>query len=93
MRERKGFRKSVVPCLGHFSKREGKHKLFQNSLRDRKKLGDVLLPLWLLLEISIVLVRISCSLWDISFFSLFVYWCAPICPYVCQLMSVFVLFE
>ena len=32
---------------------------FQSSPRDRKKLGDVLLPLWLLQEISLVLVTSS----------------------------------
>jgi hypothetical protein len=40
--------------------KENRYKIFQSSPRDRKKL--VLLPLWLLLEIYLVLVRISGSL-------------------------------
>ena len=53
-RERIGFIKAVVPCPEHISKREGKG--FQSSPRDRRKSADILLPLWLLLEISLVLV-------------------------------------
>jgi hypothetical protein len=33
-------------------KRENENKLFQSSPRDRRKLGDVLLPLWLLWRYS-----------------------------------------
>jgi hypothetical protein len=48
---------------------ENEHKLFQSSPRDRRS-GDVLPPLWLLLEECLVLVlgplgKISGSLWDI----------------------------
>ena len=57
-REKISFRKAVVPCLGSLKKekkrrREKKeNKLFQSSPRDRRKTGDVLLPLWLLWRYS-----------------------------------------
>ena len=65
-RERIGFHSP-----GPVSKKNG-HKLFQSSPRDSWKLGDVLLPLWLLVELSLVLVK-SRSLWDTKISSLSVY--------------------
>jgi hypothetical protein len=54
------------------------------------KLGDVLLPLWLLLELSLVLVK-SRSIWDRKFSSLSVYCLSLVHQFVhvCQFMSVF----
>jgi hypothetical protein len=46
--ERIGFRKAVIRYLGPFSKeKENGNKIFQRSPRDRRKLGDAMLPLWL----------------------------------------------
>jgi hypothetical protein len=48
--------------------KENEYKLFQSSTRDRKRSGDVLIPLWLILEDCLVLGplgRISGSLQDI----------------------------
>jgi hypothetical protein len=50
--EKISFRKAVIPCLGSFSKKKkrekNENKLFQSSPGNRRKMGDVLLPLWLL---------------------------------------------
>ena len=52
-----GLRKAIVPVQDRLAKeKKNGYKLFQSSPRDRRKLGDILFPLWLLLEISLVLV-------------------------------------
>jgi hypothetical protein len=46
-----GFEKSSPPRLSGDAlgkqKEDEQHKLFQSSLRDRRRSGDALLPLWL----------------------------------------------
>ena len=44
-----------------YQKKENGYKLFQVSPGDERKAGDVLHPLWILLEISLVFVSISGS--------------------------------
>ena len=52
-REKISFRKAVSPVWDLLAiKRENENKLFQSSPRDRRKTGDVLLPLWLLWRYS-----------------------------------------
>jgi hypothetical protein len=85
MREN-GFEKSSPPRLSGdalVKEKENECKLFENSPRDRRRSGDVLPPLWLLLEECLVLDplgRISGShlvLFPLCLFSVFG---APICP-------------
>ena len=52
-REKISFRKAVIPCLGSFIKKEkNENMLFPSSPGNRRKMGDVLLPLWLLWRYS-----------------------------------------
>ena len=63
-----GFRKAAVPPFWDAlaKEKENGNKLFQSSPGVRRKSGDIPLPLWLLLEISLVLVLVllgRISLW------------------------------
>jgi hypothetical protein len=52
-RESVSFRKAVSPVWDLLTKkRESENMLFQSSAGDRRKLGDVLLSLWLLWRYS-----------------------------------------
>ena len=64
--------------------KENRYRLSQCSPRDRRKSGDVLLPLWLLLEISLIQIQVLFFLYCLSLVHKFVH--------MCQFMSVFVMF-
>ena len=72
-RERVHCKNAKVPCLWHYVKRRKMVICNFRCLLEMKGNRRCLLPLWILWEISFVLVRISRSLLDIKFFSLSVY--------------------
>ena len=90
-----GFEKSSPASLSGdtlVKEKENECKLFQSSPRDWRRLGDVLPPLWLLLEECLVLVlgllgRIAGSLWWDIYLVLFPL--SIVCPWCTNLsMSV-----
>ena len=88
-------RENKFPQSRTSQQKKNEHKLFQSSPRITWKLGDVLHPLWLIEELSLVLVK-SSSLWDSNFSSLSVYCLSLVHQsiHVCQFMSIFIsLFE
>jgi hypothetical protein len=66
------FQKSSCPLSRYISKKEK-----EKSYRDRRKSENVLLPLWLLLEISLVLVTTS----SLPSLSIVPPWCTSACFY------------